>query len=784
MARAKLVTCLVISLSYPERLPGWSSASRASRSNRSRPCPIRLEYLSNARLALVGVKSAAAGATDCTQGNEPATTVVTSVRSRNARRDRAGPVASRRRRAGACFRPLRRTAQRKNIVGRLGGDVRPAERSNPSAIRRRAAGASRRALQRLVGAFSFHGRRRELTTPGGMFVPALGCHNRWGTRAINSATHACPRRFPHSSQLSRVRCMAGAFDWLRSWGERASKESAALGDALKQGRLGEYVRDKAKRDVAEVQAFQQGLMKSRERLGREIETIMERNAGKLDEMEATLRELEEALLMADLGVSVVDRVMEDLRREATEQRLRSAADIREALAASLVRILVQVEPDTGDKKAVGSTTAPAVVLLVGSNGHGKTTTAAKLAHRLRTQAQQRVLLAACDTFRAAAVDQLELWAERAGVDLRPLRRGGDGHQRPPAHQPEPDDRDAEAEAGGGATTARRNRRVSVGGRRLYRTQRHSHCEALARGHEHHRRGGDQAGRHRTGGVCGRAGVRAGHSGAVCGHRGAAGGFARLRPDRIRVRAIAGRAGHLERSIDGLVAAVARSVALASRRGCAAPPAAGAAAAVDVAIGGECACPERERRGRRCDPPRVRIGAGADAPPAARAPARTPIRCRAPCVPLPPGRVAPSRHRSRERAACDRGRAAERRPAGRRPESSQKAPRWSAAQCRAPADAPALPAALAVDAGWEMDVQARQLRIELDAVRTGWRSVSGVGAESVYGGYVVSVEKQVHLGLRWHARRCQQQPQQRVRISAHRIGGVRRFGAGMRGRRRR
>ncbi|KAK4538242.1 hypothetical protein CDCA_CDCA16G4267 [Cyanidium caldarium] len=260
-----------------------------------------------------------------------------------------------------------------------------------------------------------------------MFVPALGCHNRWGTRAINSATHACPRRFPHSSQLSRVRCMAGAFDWLRSWGERASKESAALGDALKQGRLGEYVRDKAKRDVAEVQAFQQGLMKSRERLGREIETIMERNAGKLDEMEATLRELEEALLMADLGVSVVDRVMEDLRREATEQRLRSAADIREALAASLVRILVQVEPDTGDKKAVGSTTAPAVVLLVGSNGHGKTTTAAKLAHRLRTQAQQRVLLAACDTFRAAAVDQLELWAERAGVDLvkpRPNQKSG------------------------------------------------------------------------------------------------------------------------------------------------------------------------------------------------------------------------------------------------------------------------------------------------------------------------------------------------------------------------
>jgi len=131
---------------------------------------------------------------------------------------------------------------------------------------------------------------------------------------------------------------------------------------------------------------------------------------------AVFDELEETLLQADLGVRTTDAAIARLREQAragarTPEAARQA--LRETLLAALGAPvpLVLVPP-------------PAVVMLLGVNGSGKTTTIGKLAHQQRAQGR-KVLLAAADTFRAAAIDQLEVWAERAGVDVIRHREGAD-----------------------------------------------------------------------------------------------------------------------------------------------------------------------------------------------------------------------------------------------------------------------------------------------------------------------------------------------------------------------
>jgi fused signal recognition particle receptor len=228
-----------------------------------------------------------------------------------------------------------------------------------------------------------------------------------------------------SSGRGLAQLRAGMFEFLRSFGEQARQEQRSLVEAMKQGKFMDYVRDKAARDVAQVSAFRDGLSKTRERLSREIETIVERNMGKLDQVDQALQEIENVLLAADLGVAVVDRLIQDLRQDIAQKRLRSGAEIRASLAASLLSLLTQAQAEAERRvqaeraSGEGAKSRPAcdVLLLVGTNGHGKTTSAAKLAYRLRTQDKKKVLLVAADTFRAAAVEQLAEWARRAGVDI-------------------------------------------------------------------------------------------------------------------------------------------------------------------------------------------------------------------------------------------------------------------------------------------------------------------------------------------------------------------------------
>jgi len=134
--------------------------------------------------------------------------------------------------------------------------------------------------------------------------------------------------------------------------------------------------------------------------------------------EELLEELEETLITADVNVNAVQEMLETLRSEAKAQRLREADDVRACLRELLKGWLGDPAPLTV------SPTPPTVYLFVGVNGAGKTTSIAKTAHMLQRQGK-RVLLAAGDTFRAAAIDQLQIWADRLGCDLVKHKEGAD-----------------------------------------------------------------------------------------------------------------------------------------------------------------------------------------------------------------------------------------------------------------------------------------------------------------------------------------------------------------------
>ncbi|MBE7001234.1 MAG: signal recognition particle-docking protein FtsY [Ruminococcaceae bacterium] len=129
-------------------------------------------------------------------------------------------------------------------------------------------------------------------------------------------------------------------------------------------------------------------------------------------------ELEEGLILADLGVETAVKAADRLRKTVKERHLKTTEEAKEALKEILVDML-----NVGDT-SLNLSTAPAVVLVIGVNGVGKTTTIGKLATQLKKQGKD-VLLVAGDTFRAAAADQLEIWAERSGCGIVRQHEGAD-----------------------------------------------------------------------------------------------------------------------------------------------------------------------------------------------------------------------------------------------------------------------------------------------------------------------------------------------------------------------
>jgi fused signal recognition particle receptor len=156
--------------------------------------------------------------------------------------------------------------------------------------------------------------------------------------------------------------------------------------------------------VGRFRRLRESLRKTRQALQSEIQaTLFE------DLSEETWERLEEALIYADVGAQTTAKVVAQLEREAREDKLSGG----QALSDRLVELLTEIA-QTGEDK-IDLRAAPTVILVAGVNGTGKTTTVGKLAWHLSRELGRSVILAAGDTFRAAGVEQLEVWAERAGV---------------------------------------------------------------------------------------------------------------------------------------------------------------------------------------------------------------------------------------------------------------------------------------------------------------------------------------------------------------------------------
>ena len=160
--------------------------------------------------------------------------------------------------------------------------------------------------------------------------------------------------------------------------------------------------------------IKQGLSKTRQNLGATLSSVF--SGSELDD--DFYDELEESLILADMGVQTTGEAVERLRKATKEQRIKTAEEAREVLKDILTDMLT-----VGDL-ALNVATTPSVVLVIGVNGVGKTTTIGKLAAKYQAEGK-KVLLVAADTFRAAAADQLEIWAGRSGAGIVRQNEGAD-----------------------------------------------------------------------------------------------------------------------------------------------------------------------------------------------------------------------------------------------------------------------------------------------------------------------------------------------------------------------
>jgi fused signal recognition particle receptor len=165
--------------------------------------------------------------------------------------------------------------------------------------------------------------------------------------------------------------------------------------------------------------MKQAVSRTRESLSSRIEGIV---ALTRTVDESAFEDLESALLTSDLGVQTTNRILEALRDRARRQAIVGGEELRDLLKQELRAILEA--PMSQNPPAAPPAEGPSVTFLVGVNGTGKTTSAGKLAAWYRAR-NRTVLLCAADTFRAAAIEQLEVWAARSGVQMIKTRQGGD-----------------------------------------------------------------------------------------------------------------------------------------------------------------------------------------------------------------------------------------------------------------------------------------------------------------------------------------------------------------------
>ena len=161
--------------------------------------------------------------------------------------------------------------------------------------------------------------------------------------------------------------------------------------------------------------LKQGLSKTKTSINEKINNVFS-NFRKVDE--ELLEELEEALIMSDVGVETSTKIIAELRDKVKKEKIEDSEEVKTALKEIIKNILDSVDSN------LNLQTTPSVILVVGVNGVGKTTSIGKIANRLK-QDGKKVVIATADTFRAAAVEQLEIWANRAGCEMVKRNEGSD-----------------------------------------------------------------------------------------------------------------------------------------------------------------------------------------------------------------------------------------------------------------------------------------------------------------------------------------------------------------------
>lgn len=161
--------------------------------------------------------------------------------------------------------------------------------------------------------------------------------------------------------------------------------------------------------------LKEGLAKTRNSIGEKMDSILSFGRGVDEEL---YEELEEILVTSDIGVSTSMDIISELRKRVKERKISDGSQVKEVLKEIIVELM------GGEKRDIIPEKTPAVYMVVGVNGVGKTTSIGKMAYYLKSKGY-KVMLAAGDTFRAAAIDQLEVWGQRAGVDVIKHQEGAD-----------------------------------------------------------------------------------------------------------------------------------------------------------------------------------------------------------------------------------------------------------------------------------------------------------------------------------------------------------------------
>jgi len=250
-------------------------------------------------------------------------------------------------------------------------------------------------------------------------APTRGVPTPVASEAVTQKTEPTETPRPPARETEAVRAEASRQKPVASVAVRSPFQTSVLGLNLS---MEELQAQEAALEQEFSTRFRRAVSATRESLSERLDTVFQ-GLKQIDEN--LLDELEEALIAADIGVATTQHILETVRRGVARKQINDLDALKQAIKDELLKILRQSEKQgVASETSIAANVSPYVMMIVGVNGVGKTTTIGKLAQRIKAEGND-VLICAADTFRAAASDQLAIWAERTGVPLIQQKQGTD-----------------------------------------------------------------------------------------------------------------------------------------------------------------------------------------------------------------------------------------------------------------------------------------------------------------------------------------------------------------------